>query len=247
MQKLNYLRDRKVILNNNIHIWLVNLDNYREELKRFKGILTVEELSKARTFYSLCDQERYIVVRALIRIVLSLYLNLKPKEIVFVYNQYGKPFVLGKNKCSLSFNISHSKDMLAIAIANRSIGIDIEHIKHFNNIEEYIDIFLDMDLKNDLRLKTYEEKQEIFLRFWTIMESYVKAIGRGIIYPFSNKMKNIASLHTRVLVSSKMDFSTDVLFSFKKIEVTDYICTCSVLKSFDEFIIFRDDNLLEMY
>ncbi len=244
MNELNFFKCKQVIENNNIHIWLINLEIYKKEINNLKAILNSEELAKSEEFYYLSDQERFIVGRAILRVVLSYYLNILPKDIVFYYNHYGKPYIVTNTIDSLEFNITHSNKMLVIAIANRSVGIDIEYMHCVNNLEGYMEGLLTTYLQNDLRMNKNEEKQKILLRLWTVLESYVKAIGKGIRYPFSTDIRNIVNQHTRKLINSNFDVSIDTCFLFKKIEIKDYICTCCILEPLDKFIIFRDEFIL---
>ncbi|HDR7296820.1 4'-phosphopantetheinyl transferase superfamily protein [Bacillus cytotoxicus] len=211
-----------------------------------KAILNSDELSKSEAFYYRSDQERFIVGRAILRIVLSYYLDILPKDIVFYYNHYGKPYILTNTIESLEFNITHSNEMLAIAIANRSVGIDIEYMYCGRNLEEYMESLFTTYLQKDLRMNTSEEKQKILLRLWTVLESYVKATGKGIRYPLSTDIRNIVNQHTKNLINSNFEISIDTCFLFKKIEIKDYICTCCILEPLDKFIIFRDEFILEL-
>ena len=79
----------------------------------------------------------------------------------------GKPVAKGKN-----FNISHSKGIVALATTDRSVGIDLEVIRH-----------VDKDLKEFVSSK--DEKKFIhddqsFFEIWTNKESLLKCMGLGM-------------------------------------------------------------------
>jgi 4'-phosphopantetheinyl transferase len=86
-------------------------------------------------------------------------------------NEHGKPMMEG-----LYFNISHSGDYIAVAIADYPVGIDVE-------------IKTDPDLKITERFYSEEEQRAVrdaedpqkeFRRLWTRKEAYVKCTGTGI-------------------------------------------------------------------
>jgi len=94
------------------------------------------------------------------------------KEIYF--NENNKPLL--PSKYNLYFSISHSKDMVFVAISDKKIGIDIEFI----------------DEKINLNIKKYFSKEDIetlensknylntFFDIWTLKESYLKYLGEGL-------------------------------------------------------------------
>ena len=98
----------------------------------------------------------------------------------FAYTKEGKPYIpMQPNFC---FNISHTKEWVAVAVTDTPIGIDIEMLrvykpevaKRFFHKDEYA--FLE-SLPNDLRNVS-------FTRLWTVKESYVKCTGTGIANNF---------------------------------------------------------------
>lgn len=98
----------------------------------------------------------------------------------FAYTKEGKPYIpMQPNFC---FNISHTKEWVAVAVADVQLGIDIEMLrsykpevaKRFFHKDEYA--FLE-SLPNHLRNVS-------FTRLWTLKESYVKCTGTGIANNF---------------------------------------------------------------
>lgn len=95
-------------------------------------------------------------------------------------NKNGKPI---SNKYFLS--ISHSKDIVAVAIANENIGIDIEKIdstKNINKIKKYI-------LSEDEEILNIED----LFKIWTKKEALFKFEGGEKFIPKNIKISNIAS------------------------------------------------------
>lgn len=118
------------------------------------------------------------------------------KEEVILKNSYGKPYL--KNYPNIYFNISHSMGCIVCIISDKSpVGIDVERIRRFNEFaakkvctqEELSDIY------------SNEDSERQFFRYWTLKESYVKAIGKGISHPMKDvnfKIYSDKSIHSNV-------------------------------------------------
>lgn len=84
------------------------------------------------------------------------------------YNEHGKPFLSD----GPHFNISHCKEAIAVAIADRSVGIDVEAVRHAQ--DELI-----RRTMNEQELASIHSDRD-FTRLWTQKEAVVKAVGVGI-------------------------------------------------------------------
>lgn len=94
-----------------------------------------------------------------------------------------KPFLL--EAPHIDFNISHTKGLVVCAIGNRNIGIDAELIRPF---EERLLRRVCSKKEQDyvLEVDDIQVREERFFRLWTLKESFVKAIGRGIAFPLKD-------------------------------------------------------------
>lgn len=140
--------------------------------------LSETERQKAASFRLPLMRQRYIAVRYLVRKTLGHYLQTEPRALQFYADTYGKPFLA----CgSLHFNISHTADLLMIAVANfPDIGIDVESIKPRGSLDGLaVRCFTETEYQTWRELPgTQQEK--VFYRLWTKKEAFVKAVGRGI-------------------------------------------------------------------
>ena len=98
----------------------------------------------------------------------SLLRQFYGQDIIIEKNDNGKPYITNKQK--LFFNLSHSKNGLALAISDCEIGVDIEKIKEFN--KSVAKRFLKTDETDDLKL----------LKLWTKLESAIKFKGLNLSY-----------------------------------------------------------------
>ena len=89
-------------------------------------------------------------------------------------DEMGKPYFVGGG---IHFNVSHSEGYLAIAVSKYSVGVDIQGPK---NIREGMYKKVVQPAEAEL---IGQEREQDFLRLWTLKESFVKAEGRGLRIP----------------------------------------------------------------
>lgn len=112
----------------------------------------------------------------LARYSIGQYLGNPGQEISLVFGKKGKPHI--GNLQDVHYNISHSGNYVVCAVASSEIGIDVERIRKVNlRIAER---FFSSSEIHDLMALGEEERMHYFITLWTIKESYLKAIGRGL-------------------------------------------------------------------
>ena len=87
----------------------------------------------------------------------------------------GKPFLKG---CDVCFNLSHSGNRVMCSVAPEDVGCDVEEVKPTD-----IDIarmnFTDEEY-SIIAVAPAGLKYDSFYRFWTLKESFLKALGAGL-------------------------------------------------------------------
>ncbi len=87
--------------------------------------------------------------------------------------EYGKPSF--KNS-KYFFNTSHSGKYALCVISDVEVGCDIEEVKEYKpRVAERF-----FTEKENQYLELSNDKKDLFYRFWTLKESYVKCIGKGL-------------------------------------------------------------------
>jgi len=161
-----------------MHIWRVVIPRSLHSLSGLKSLLNEEELTKAGSYYFDRDRNCYIIARGVLRTLLSSYLNTSPLALQFTYNQHGKPFLLNS---PLYFNVSHSKDIILIAISNQEkTGVDIEHMDSSRDYLKIAQRFFSPGEYQALIACSKENQAEAFFNIWTAKEAYIKAVGKGL-------------------------------------------------------------------
>jgi len=112
----------------------------------------------------------------LARYSVGQYLGKADQEINLVFGDKGKPHI--DNLKNVHYNISHSGHYVVCAVATAELGIDVERVRKVNlRIAERF--FSESEI-SDLMACNEEDRMHYFITLWTIKESYLKAIGRGL-------------------------------------------------------------------
>jgi 4'-phosphopantetheinyl transferase len=176
----DFFLQSKYIEKDRVDIWQTSLIRSSPEIEKLASSLNIEERSRADKFKSEIHRNRFIVARGVLRQILSLYLDLNPNKIEFIYSDRGKPY-LSDNHLNLQFNLSHSEDLAVYAITqNKKIGIDVEYI---NSNNDYLGIarrFFSAKEVKTIEAVTKTERSQLFFQFWTAKEAYLKATGEGL-------------------------------------------------------------------
>jgi len=128
-------------------------------------------------------RHRYIVTRGWLRAILGSYLQEKPEGLQFRGNQHGKPFLaFPGGSAAVNFSLSHSSGLALFAVAHqeRRLGIDLEKMRTIVYADRIADKFFPAAEAAALAKMPEPLKSRSFLRSWTRMEAYVKALGTGL-------------------------------------------------------------------
>lgn len=185
---LDFIKNKKVQLYqanlNNGHsealVYVLDMNFFCDHIANFVRMLSYEELLKANTYYTKTLSQRYIISHGMLRLILSSYTSQAPKDLQFLVNNYGKPFLRQSDIC---FNMSHSKNMVAYIVAlNYCVGIDIEVIDLNINLGDFSNLVLTNTENDILNNLTFPQNIKCFYNIWTRKEALVKAIGLGLNY-----------------------------------------------------------------
>lgn len=94
-----------------------------------------------------------------------------------IRNAWGKPFL--KDHREIFFSVSHCSGGVALSISSCNTGIDIERIRKFSMVTAGKVL-----AEEEFRAVIHSEYPERdFFKYWTLKESYTKALGTGMSYP----------------------------------------------------------------
>ncbi|MBE9207045.1 4'-phosphopantetheinyl transferase superfamily protein [Nostoc sp. LEGE 06077] len=170
------------LLPNDVHVWRIDLDIADSQLENLAVTLSSDELVRASRFHFSEHRQRFIAGRGSLRSILSRYLGIEPQQVRFDYEPRGKPLLADTLADSgLLFNLSHSQDLALFAVNyRRKIGIDLEYVRSVSDLAALAQRFFLAREYDLVRSLPPHQQQEVFFRYWTCKEAYLKATGEGI-------------------------------------------------------------------
>lgn len=164
----------------NVDEIIIDTNNYNKQRKEY--IDSLKGKRKVISYYA------FIMLK---EIVLKEY-NLNIDDLTLKYNEYGKPLF-----DEFDFNISHSNNIIAIAISKKEIGIDIQLIKDDVNV-----FAKTLNLKND-SIEVYKHLSKI--------EAYYKKIGTGINKSsLKNNLNDSIKIEQKILLNNNLKYVLSV-------------------------------------
>ena len=165
-----------------VHVWLANLDTCSECLERPGGILSEDERERTTRFHSRLDAARWAASRIVLRSLLGRYLFLEPRDISFQIGATGKPDVaIPSGRRQIQFNMSHSDAVGLYAVSRfRRVGIDVERMRRLPDFASLAQRMFAPDEQRVLQGLPDAQRTAAFFRFWTRKEAYLKATGQGL-------------------------------------------------------------------
>jgi 4'-phosphopantetheinyl transferase len=125
------------------------------------------------------DRRMYGASHAMVRKVLSRYVDAPPESLRFSRGGQGKPALIGTPNC-VEFNLTHTRGLAVLAVSlSRAVGIDAERGDRSINEALAERIFSDTE-RRDLSELPAAARARAMVRLWTLKEAYVKALGVGL-------------------------------------------------------------------
>jgi len=134
------------------------------------------------------DRQRSLIGEMMVRKFYKERLGTEALE--FELNEHEKPSL--KNHPNEHFNISHSGSFVVVVFSNENVGVDVEMIgKDRREVAERF--FTSSEIEQLHNCATEKAQIHFFYQLWTLKESYMKAIGKGMtmsLSSFSFLLKN---------------------------------------------------------
>ncbi|MCC4265360.1 4'-phosphopantetheinyl transferase superfamily protein [Oceanimonas baumannii] len=138
--------------------------------------LSETEKQRLNAMTNMLQARLFILSRYLLRQRLSSLLNLAPAMLSFYHTPKGKPELASG---ALSFNLSHSGSLLALAISSDTVGVDVEsRVLAPERIARLARRYLTTEEQQWLAQS--QRPGHDFQQLWTIKEAVLKADGGGI-------------------------------------------------------------------
>lgn len=147
---------------------------------RLLACVSPDKSARIRRFYRMEDRIRGLMADILVRSIIIRNTGLQNHEIQFYTNDYGKPFL--KDMEDFQFNLSHSGTWVVGVVDHRAVGIDVEQIQPID-LDISKNYFSPVEHR-DLMAK--EDKFAYFFTLWSLKESYIKIVGKGLSLPLNS-------------------------------------------------------------
>ena len=111
--------ERSALGDRSVHVWYVGAEALRDDsvLERCERLLAPSESAQQQRFVNADVRREYLVTRALVRSVLSLYRDIGPEQWCFRRNPRGRPEVSGPGTGWFPrFNLSNTRGLVACAV-----------------------------------------------------------------------------------------------------------------------------------
>lgn len=132
-------------------------------------MLSSEEALRRKRLLRITDQMRFTAAHVLKRLLLSRYLGLCSKNLVFSKNLHGKPYLKDH---AIHFSLSHSGDWVTLAIDPvSSVGVDVEVERDARTWDSVVPT-----------IRSADEEPLSPIKSWTAKEALLKAYGTGLTF-----------------------------------------------------------------
>lgn len=160
-------------------ILFLALSDFPERLA--EPLLTADEMERARRLVAPPVRRGFVGGRWLLRSALAVLTGAEPRLLDIQAGAHGKLLLAGHGQRAASFNLSHSGDLVALALLRgRRIGIDIEVERPLTDA-----VLLARRILNPRERQQYETlpvsaRESALLMAWTRKEAVLKAVGTGV-------------------------------------------------------------------
>jgi len=173
-------QDHAQLASREIHVWGSSIDRDQACTSRFAKLLSRSDRERASRFRFSLDGQRFIASRAILRLILSRYLDVDPRKLEFSYGPHGKP-ALRTEDGDLRFSLSHSDGLLLCAVTRDvELGLDVERIRQPIDADPIAERMFSPAVSARIQSLSGSAKVEAFYSSWVLHEAFVKATGAGL-------------------------------------------------------------------
>jgi 4'-phosphopantetheinyl transferase len=167
-----------------IHAWLFDLDDPRQNPSVWDKILSEEEVGRSRHYHFEKDRLRFIIRRGILRKLLGLYTGLEPSAIAYKTNSHGKLSLISH---PLQFNLSSCQNQCVFAFTmEKEVGVDIEQVRPLSDLPRLLECWVSPEERAGLCAQAPAVQLEAFYHVWTQKEAFIKASGEGLTVSLKN-------------------------------------------------------------
>lgn len=144
-------------------------------------VLAAPERARAQRYLHATDQQRFVVVRVALRMLLGQLTGQLPSAVEFALSSNHKPQL--KHHAGLHFSVSHTRHWALLAVATQPVGVDVEEISPDFEYASLLEHTFSVAERQAIVQSPDPRRQ--FYQCWTRKEAFVKATGQGIDEQFA--------------------------------------------------------------
>lgn len=187
-----------------VHVWVWQVASspiHADEL----AILDSREHRRAERFRPALHRAQWVRSHTGMRRILAAYLQCKPADVAFRRGPNGKPFLHAPNPPH--FNLSHSHDWCALAVAHRlDLGIDIQ-VPHPVNPALWRRVLTSAE-KIQMETLAPGDRDPAFFRCWTRKEAIGKADSQGVYVHLKRVETGLLPLNSESIITAPNESGT---------------------------------------
>lgn len=163
-----------------LHCYYMNVDCdcSDEQSHAFYKKLPAERQERIRRMTNRKLAKKKILTGAFLQSVIRQETGIETDRQQYRYNDAGRPFLVNAEKM-IDFNLSDSGQYVVMAVSDERVGIDIEY-KQRNYLKVAKRFFCKEEYDRILSFEEEEQRNRMFLQYWTMKEAYVKYEGSGL-------------------------------------------------------------------
>ncbi|MCP2312014.1 MULTISPECIES: 4'-phosphopantetheinyl transferase family protein [Kitasatospora] len=146
-------------------------------------VLDTEERQRARAFRRDSDREAYVMAHAVLRGLLGSHLGMDAAALPLTREPcpgcggpHGRPALRG---AGVHFSLSHSGDLVMVALATAPVGVDVEQVPSAQATQD-VQSMLHPDEAAELLALVEQDRPLAVARAWVRKEAYLKGLGTGL-------------------------------------------------------------------
>jgi 4'-phosphopantetheinyl transferase len=145
------------------------------------SLLSAEERARMKRFKLHADQQRFLVGRGLLRMLVGACLDLPASAVEFQYGPFGKPLLAGHgNVPPMHFNVSHSGKLVLLAFSRtHEVGVDVEELRPIHDWEGVARRCFRPEEYHGWACLDPPDRLTAFFQTWARHEAALKALGSG--------------------------------------------------------------------
>jgi 4'-phosphopantetheinyl transferase len=163
-------------------VWCATSGLAEEAVSAATALLSPDEREHAQRLRFHDDARDYAVAHALLRRELSRGSTAAPAAWSFNRGAHGKPYVDGRGAAAPAFSLSHTRGMVACALAppDIAVGVDVESTQRDLDAVRLAERFFAATEVAALAALPERARRERFYDLWTVKEAVVKAVGLAL-------------------------------------------------------------------